>query len=81
MFDWITKNANELKGVGTLLGGIGTAYGSYLNYSAQKEANSINKSLLNRQILKEDKAQKEFEDGFRLSALGQNSSDSTQLKL
>jgi hypothetical protein len=80
MFEWITNNANELKGVGTLLGGIGTAYGSYVNYKAQKEANDINKTLLNRQIAKEDKAQKDLEEGFNLSLLSQKNDD-TQLIL
>ena len=79
MWGWIDNNANELKTIGTLVGGIGTGYGAYMNAEAAKEANKINKTLLNRQISKEDKAQKELEEGFSLSTL--SSTDDTKLTL
>lgn len=75
MWDWINNNSNELKTVGTLVGGIGTGYGAYMQADAAKEVNKINKTLLNRQIAKEDKGQKELEEGFSLSALGSSSTD------
>lgn len=81
MWDWIDNNANELKTVGTLVGGIGTGYSAYSNAKAIDEANKINKTLLNRQIAKEDRAQKEMEEGFKLSSLSSSSTDDTKLTL
>ena len=75
MWDWINDSANELKTVGTLVGGVGAGYGAYMNAKAIDEANKINKKLLNRQIDKEDKAQKEMENGFKLSTLGSSVDD------
>lgn len=81
MWDWINNNSNELKTVGTLVGGIGTGYGAYMNAKAIDEANKINKTLLNRQISKEDKAQQEMEEGFKLSTLGSSTTDDSKLTL
>lgn len=80
MWDWISNNANELKATGTLIGGLTSGYSAYTNAEALKEANQINKTLLNRQITREDKAQSELDKGFSLSNLGSSSSDTT-LKL
>ena len=80
MWDWIGNNANELKATGTLVGGLASGYSAYTNAQALKEANQLNKTLMNRQITQQDKAQEELDKGFSLSNLGSSSSGTT-LKL
>ena len=80
MWDWIGNNANELRATGTLIGGLASGYSAYTTAQNQKEANQINKTLLNRQVSREDKSQAELDKGFNLSTLGSSSTDAN-LKL
>jgi len=77
MWDWVKGNAEELRGIGTLVGGLGAGYGAYSQAKAMDETNKINKTLLNRQIQKEDQAQKDMQAGFSLSALSKKPDDTT----
>lgn len=70
MWEWLSNNANELKSIGTLVGGIGSGYGAW---KQGKAADQVNK--LNLQIYQDDKKRQEQNDanlnlGFANSAYG-----------
>lgn len=70
MWEWLSSNANELKSLGTLVGGVGSGYGAWKQGQA---ADQINK--LNLQIYNDDKKRQESNDanlnlGFANSTYG-----------
>lgn len=58
MFEWLTKNAGSLKGVGTLLGGMGQVYGAYSQSKAVDKINKLNLSIYNDNKKRRDAADK-----------------------
>ena len=70
MWEWLSNNANELKSLGTLVGGIGSGYGVW---KQGKAVDQVNK--LNLKIYDDDKRRQEQNDanlnlGFANSAYG-----------
>lgn len=57
MWEW-------LRGAGTLIGGLGTAYGAIESGRMNKKLYNLQKSAYDRNIKKENKAQMELEKGF-----------------
>ena len=72
-WDWL-KDADNLKTVGTVVGGIAQGVGAYGNYQTAKEQSAISKELLamqkadyNRGIEREDLAQDNFSNAINSS--------------
>lgn len=67
MWEWINKNANELKSVGTLIGGFGSAYGAYSQGQQAKKIAKFNINMYNEEKKRRDDAQKQFYLGWEKS--------------
>ncbi len=67
-FNWF-KSGDNLKGLGTIIGGIGGAYGNIQQAKYAKNLINLQKSAYQRGIKKQDNAQKAMVDGFDNSPL------------
>jgi len=67
MFDWIKTNANELKGVGTLLGGLGQVYGLYSQAKVSDKINKLNLGMYTDEKKRRDNADKSLKLAFENS--------------
>ncbi|MCK5111058.1 MAG: hypothetical protein KAQ94_06010 [Arcobacteraceae bacterium] len=73
MWEWL-KKADNLKTVGTIVGGVAQGYGTYKNVQALKKQADISQRFLdiqkadyNRGIAKEDLAQSNLDSAFNSS--------------
>lgn len=64
MFEWLTNNATALKGVGTLLGGVGTMYGMYKQGKVSDQINKLNLSMYNNEVKRQDDRDKSLKLAF-----------------
>lgn len=69
-FSWLTNNANELKGVGTLLGGLGQVYGTYNQAKISDKINKLNFSIYADAKKRREDADNSLKLGFANSTFG-----------
>ncbi len=62
MWDWL--NGDNLKAVGTIVGGVGSAYSAYEQGKTAKEILNLQKADYNRSIAKEDRTQSNIDNAF-----------------
>lgn len=67
-FKWF-KSGDNLKNLGTVIGGIGGAYGNIQQAKYAKNLINLQKSAYQRGIKKQDDAEKAMADGFNNSPL------------
>ena len=70
MWDWLGNNANELKTLGTLVGGIGAGYGAYKQGQAMDQVNRLNLKIYGDEKKRQDDNDKAFSLGFDNSTYG-----------
>lgn len=56
MWEWLT-NAQNLKGLGTVVGGLGTAYGAYTQNNMANKMFNLQKDAYDRSVSKENQSQ------------------------
>lgn len=62
--DWLVNNAGALKGVGTLLGGVGQMYGMYQQGKVANKVNKLNFSIYNDAKKRQEDADNSLKLGF-----------------
>lgn len=70
MWEWIKGNANELKSVGTLVGGIGAGYGAWKQGQVADEVNKLNLNIYNDNKKRRDEQDANLSLGFANSSYG-----------
>jgi hypothetical protein len=65
MMDWFTKNSEGISAIGSLVGAIGQGYAANQNAKYAKSLIEANKKMYNRQVKRQDDADKAFNEGFR----------------
>lgn len=70
VWSWLGNNANELKSVGTLVGGLGAGYGAWTQAKAMDKVNKLNLDIYNDAKKKQDENDEAFKLGFANSSYG-----------
>ena len=68
MWNWVTNNADTLKAVGGIVGGVGSAYGAYQQGKMNKKIYNLNLDMYNQQ----KKRQQQQDQNFNLGFVGAN---------
>lgn len=70
IWSWLGNNANELKTVGTLVGGIGSGYGAYKQGQAMDQVNKLNLKIYDDEKKRQEANDKALSLGFANSTYG-----------
>ncbi len=70
MWSWLGSNANELKSLGTLVGGIGSGYGAWKQGQAMDKVNKLNLQIYNDDKKRQETADNNLSLGFANSTYG-----------
>lgn len=73
VWDWLGNNANELKTMGTLVGGLGAGYGAFAQGQAMDKVNKLNLKIYDDEKKRQQQNDANLSLGYANSTYGKGS--------